>query len=129
MLRTVAGMVRGSGAPRHLRHLVRDLDAMGDGTGRSLVQALSVAKVWERYFQIVRWREGRAATSWTVTTPTSSPWSMPSAGGCRRKSSTRPSVRTRELRDTTFWRIFEVPGTRRVNLAYLDRYRGEAGQG
>ena len=34
-----------------------------------------------------------------------------------------------DLRETTLWRIFGVPGTRRVNLAYLERYRGEPGEG
>ena len=37
-LRSLAFMFSGDGVPKHLRHLVRDLDAMGDGTGRSLVR-------------------------------------------------------------------------------------------
>lgn len=52
-------MFSGDRVPRHLRHLVRDLDAMGDGTGRSLVRALAVSQIWEPYFQVVRWRERR----------------------------------------------------------------------
>jgi hypothetical protein len=34
-----------------------------------------------------------------------------------------------DLRQSTFWRIFEVERSPRVNPAYLDRYRGEPGQG
>lgn len=129
MLRTVAGMVRGSSAPRHLRHLVGDLDAMGDGTGRSLVQALSVAQVWEPYFQIVRWRERQGW--YELDHDDTYVLAMVNAlgGGMQAETLNRAIREDEKLRGTTFWRIFEVPGTRRVNLAYLDRYRGEAGQG
>lgn len=129
MLRTVVVMFRGGGAPKHLRYLVRDLDSMGDGTGRSLVRSLAVARVWEPYFQVVRWRERQG--SYELDHDDTYVLAMVNAlGGGMQAEILNEAIREdAELRETTFWRIFEVPGTQRVNLAYLDRYRGEPGEG
>ena len=122
-------MFSGDGVPRHLRHLVRDLDAMGDGTGRSLVRALAVSRIWEPYFQVVRWRERRG--EYQLDHDETYVLAMVNALGGGMDAETL-NVALREdgdLREGTFWRIFEVRGTRRVNLGYLERYRGEAGEG
>lgn len=115
--------------PKHLRHLVRDLDAMGDGTGRSLVRWLAAARVWEPYFQVVRWRERQG--TYELDHDDTYVLAMVNAlgGGMQAEILNEALREDAELRETTLWRIFDVPGTRRVNLAYLDRYRGEPGQG
>lgn len=122
-------MFSGDGVPRHLSHLVRDLDAMGDGTGRSLVRALAVGQIWEPYFQIVRWRERRGA--YQLDHDETYVLAMVNAlGGGMDAETLNSALREDEdLREGTFWRIFEVRGTRRVNLGYLERYRGEPGEG
>ncbi len=115
--------------PRHLRHLVDDLDALGDGTGRGLVEALATLRVWEPYFQVVRWRErtGRYALDHDDVYVLAM---VNALGGGMDATVLSDALREDvELRESTFWRIFEVPGSRRVNLAYLDRYRGEPDQG
>lgn len=102
---------------------------MGDGTGRSLVHALATTPVWEPYFQVVRWRERHG--EYALEHDDEYVLAMVNAlGGGLDASLVCDALRADdELRDSTFWRIFEVPGSRRVNLAYLDRYRGEPGQG
>jgi hypothetical protein len=122
-------MVSGDSVPRHLRHLVRDLDAMGDGTARSLVRALAKSQIWEPHFQIVRWRERRG--DYQLDHDETYVLAMVNALGGGMDAETLNSAlrEDEELREETLWRIFEVPGTRRVNLGYLERYRGEAGEG
>ena len=122
-------MFRGDGVPRHLRYLVRDLDSMGDGTGRRLVRSLAVAQVWEPYFQVVRWRERQG--SYGLDHDDTYVLAMINAlGGGMQAEILNQAIREDvDLRETTLWRIFGVPGTRRVNLAYLERYRGEPGEG
>jgi hypothetical protein len=122
-------MFRGDGVPRHLRYLVRDLDSMGDGTGRRLVRSLAVAQVWEPYFQVVRWRERQG--SYELDHDDTYVLAMINAlGGGMQAEILNQAIREDvDLRETTLWRIFGVPGTRRVNLAYLERYRGEPGEG
>lgn len=122
-------MFSGDGVPRHLRHLVRDLDDMGDGTGRSLVRALAVSQIWEPYFQVVRWRERRG--EYQLDHDETYVLAMVNAlGGGMEVETLNSALREDDdLREETFWRIFEVRGTRRVNLGYLERYRGEVGEG
>ncbi|WP_146927216.1 DUF6493 family protein [Cellulomonas xylanilytica] len=102
---------------------------MGDGTGRSLVHALATAQVWEPYFQIVRWRERHG--EYVLDHDDEYVLAMINALGGGLDASIVADALTAddELREGTFWRMFEVSGSRRVNLAYLDRYRGEPGQG
>ena len=128
-LRTFKAMFSGDGIPRHLRHLVRDLDAMGDGTGRGLVRALAMSEVWEPYFQVVRWRERRG--QYQLDHDETYVLAMVNALGSGMEAETLNSALREddELLEGTFWRIFEVPGTTHVNVGYLDRYRGEAGEG
>ncbi|QGQ19262.1 hypothetical protein GC089_08490 [Cellulomonas sp. JZ18] len=106
-----------------------DLDRMGDGTGRGLVHALATTQVWEPYFQVVRWRERHG--EYSLEHDDEYVLAMVNAlGGGLDASLVCDALREDdELRETTSWRIFEVPGSARVNLAYLDRYRGEPGQG
>jgi len=115
--------------PRHLRHLVSDLDAMGDGSGPSLVHELATTQVWAPYFQIVRWRERHG--EYVLNHGDEYVLAMINSlgGGFDAALVSQALGEDAELRDTTFWRIFEVHGTKRVNLSYLDRYRGKAGQG
>jgi hypothetical protein len=115
--------------PRHLRHLVDDLDAMGDGSGASLVHALATTPVWAPYFQVVRWRERQG--EYALDHDDEYVLAMINAlGGGFDAALVSEALREDvPLRETTFWRIFEVHGTERVNLAYLDRHRGRAGHG
>lgn len=129
VLRTVAVMFRSGGVPKHLRYLVRDLDSLGDGTGRGLVQALAVARVWEPYFQVVRWRERQGLYELDHDDTYAVAMVNALGGGMQAEILNEAIREDAELRETTLWRIFEVPGTRRVNLAYLERYRGEPGEG
>lgn len=102
---------------------------MGDGTGRGLVHALATTQVWEPYFQIVRWRERHG--EYTLEHDDEYVLAMVNAlgGGLDASILCDALSADDELRESTFWRIFEVPGSERVNLAYLDRHRGTAGQG
>ncbi len=102
---------------------------MGDGTGRSLVLALATLPVWEPYFQVVRWRERRGTYALEHDDPYVLAMINALGGGMDATVLADALREDVELRESTFWRIFEVHGTRRVNLAYLDRHRGEAGQG
>ena len=102
---------------------------MGDGTGRGLVHMLATTQVWEPYFQIVRWRERHGEYSLEHDDEYVLAMINALGGGFDASIVCGALTTDDELRESTFWRIFEIPGSKRVNLAYLDRYRGEARQG
>jgi hypothetical protein len=116
--------------PKELRYLASVLDTWGDdGSGRVLVEVLARAQVWEPYFQVVRWRERRGVYALEHDDVYVLAMINALGGGMDAEVLNAALREDQELRDNTFWRIFEVPGPKRVNLAYLDRYRGEAGEG
>lgn len=102
---------------------------MGNGTGRSLVHVLATTQLWQPYFQIVRWRERHG--EYSLEHDDEYVLAMINAlGGGFDASLIHDALKEdEELRESTFWRILEVPGSKRVNMAYLDRYRGESDQG
>lgn len=115
--------------PKELRYFASVLDTWGDdGSGRGLVEVLARAQVWEPYFQVIRWRERRGVYGLEHDDVYVLAMINALGGGMDAEVLSAALREDQELRDT-FWRIFEVPGPKRVNLAYLDRYRGEAGEG
>lgn len=115
--------------PRHLRATEAAIKEFRDGDGRDLVELLSKEPVWQPFFQIVRLRE--RSGEWVLDHDERYVMAMINAlgGGMDAEVLNQAIREDRELREGDFWRIFEVEGTRRISLAYLDRYRGNAGQG